>query len=156
METYQRRRVDVGDIGGYAGGSGDIVEGEGRDERVELHEERERLADPARRPEDGHLPLSGRGGGGVVAAAERLRGVSQQRRPHLGVGFVRASAQVCVCVSRRWVGVRAAAADLIEERWKGWMGSRERERERERGFVGGIDVSARRAEAIFIFFFLLL
>jgi hypothetical protein len=77
------RGVDVGDVGGDAGGAGDIVEGEGGDERVQLHEEGERLPDAAGRAEDGDLPLRLAGGGGVAAAAaEDLRGGSHQRRPH--------------------------------------------------------------------------
>lgn len=80
---YLGRGVDVGDVGGDAGGAGDIVEGEGGDERVQLHEEGERLPDAAGRAEDGDLPLRLAGGGGVAAAAaEDLRGGSHQRRPH--------------------------------------------------------------------------
>jgi hypothetical protein len=71
----------VGAVGGGAGGAGDIVEGEGGDERVELHEQREGLPDAAGRAEDGHLPLRV-GRGGVAPAAEVLDRGFQQRRPH--------------------------------------------------------------------------
>jgi hypothetical protein len=71
----------VGAVGGGAGGAGDIVEGEGGDERVELHEQREGLPDAAGRAEDGHLPLRV-GRGGVAPAAEVLGRGFQQRRPH--------------------------------------------------------------------------
>jgi hypothetical protein len=62
----------VGDVGGDAGGPGDIVEGEGGDKRVELHEERERLPDASRRAQDGHLPLRVGRGRVAAAAAEQL------------------------------------------------------------------------------------
>ena len=80
--SYQGRGVDVGDIGGDAGGGRDIVEGEGGDEGVQLHEESQRLPDAAGRAEDGHLPLRLPGCGGVAAAAEELGGGSHHRRPH--------------------------------------------------------------------------
>jgi hypothetical protein len=84
---YQGGGVDVGDVGRDAGGAGDIVEGEGGNERVELHEERERLPDATRRAQDGHLPLRiGRGRVAAAAAEELGRGL-QQRRPH-GGGWV--------------------------------------------------------------------
>lgn len=67
-------------VSGDAGSAGDIVEGEGGDERVDLHEQRERLADATGRTEDGHLPLRV-GRGGVVPAAEEL-GRGFQHRPH--------------------------------------------------------------------------
>lgn len=41
------RGVAVSDIGGDTGGEADVVEREVRDERVQLEEERERLADAA-------------------------------------------------------------------------------------------------------------
>lgn len=49
--------VDVADVGGDAGCAGDIVEGEGGDEGVKLHEEGEGLADAAGGAEDGDLAL---------------------------------------------------------------------------------------------------
>jgi hypothetical protein len=76
----------VGDVGRDTWGAGDIVEREGGDEWVELHEQRQRLPDAPRRPEDGHLPLGLPGCGGVAPAAEELGGGSHQRRPHCGVG----------------------------------------------------------------------
>jgi hypothetical protein len=76
----------VGHVGGDADGPRDIVEGEGGDERVELHEERERLPDAARRAQDGHLPLRVGRGGVAAAAAEELGRGFQQRRPHRGCG----------------------------------------------------------------------
>lgn len=45
----------MADIGGDAGSAGEIVEGELGDERVELHEEGERLTDAAGGPEHGDL-----------------------------------------------------------------------------------------------------
>jgi hypothetical protein len=74
----------VGDVGGDTGCAGDIVEREGGDERVELHEERQRLPDAAGRAEDSHLALRLPRGGGVAAAAGELGGGSHQRRPHCG------------------------------------------------------------------------
>lgn len=56
-QQYLRSGVDVADVGGDAGGAGDIVEGELGDERVELHEESEGLADATGRAEDGDLAL---------------------------------------------------------------------------------------------------
>lgn len=44
---YLRSGVDVADIGGDTGSSGDIVEGEAGNEGVELHEKGEGLPDPA-------------------------------------------------------------------------------------------------------------
>ena len=73
---YQGRGVDVGNVGSDARGGRDIVEGEGGDEGVQLHEERQRLPDAAGRAEDGHLPRLLPGRGGVVAAAEELGGGS--------------------------------------------------------------------------------
>ena len=75
----------MGHVGGDADGPRDIVEGEGGDERVELHEERERLPDATRRAQDGHLPLRVGRGGVAAAAAEELGGGFQQRRPHRGL-----------------------------------------------------------------------
>jgi hypothetical protein len=77
----------VGDVGRDSRGAGDIVERERGDERVQLHEERQRLADTAGRAEDGHLPLRLPGGRGVAAAAtEEPGGGSHHRRPHCGLG----------------------------------------------------------------------
>ena len=76
----------MGDVGRDTWGAGNIVERERRDEWVELHEQRQRLPDAARRAEDGHLPLRLPGCGGVAPAAEELGRGSQQRRPHRGVG----------------------------------------------------------------------
>lgn len=107
----------MGDVGRDAGGPGDIVEGEGGDERVELHEERERLPDAARRAKDGHLPLRvGRRGIAAAAAEDLSRGL-EQRRPHRvgGVGG-RSGVSRCGFVGERSGGGRAAAAwgGLIE------------------------------------------
>ena len=44
--------LDVADVGGNTGGADDVVEGEGGDEGVELHEEGEGLVDPAGSAQD--------------------------------------------------------------------------------------------------------
>jgi hypothetical protein len=48
--AYVGGGVDVGAVGGDAGGAGDIVKGEGGDERVELHEQREGCQMPPAAP----------------------------------------------------------------------------------------------------------
>ena len=54
----------MADVSGDAGSAGDVVESESGDERVELHEHGEGLADAAGGAEDRHLALR-RGVGGV-------------------------------------------------------------------------------------------
>lgn len=79
---YLRSGVDVADVSCDAGSSGDIVEGEVGDERVELHEEGEGLADAAGGSEDGDLAL-GDGLRRVAAAGDSLDGSDQGHgRPH--------------------------------------------------------------------------
>jgi len=60
IPTHLRSGVDVANIGGNTGGASDIVEGELRDERVELHEQSERLADPTGGAQNGDLALRDR------------------------------------------------------------------------------------------------
>ena len=44
--------VDVANIGSNTGGASDIVEGELRDKKVELHKQSQRLADPTSRAQN--------------------------------------------------------------------------------------------------------
>ena len=71
---YLRSGVDVAHIGSDAWGAGDIVEGEGGNEWVELHQEGQGLPDPAGGAEDGHLALRRRLAG--VATAGQVRGAA--------------------------------------------------------------------------------
>jgi hypothetical protein len=138
---YQGGGVDVGDVGRDAGGPGDIIEGEGGDERVELHEEGERLPDAARSAQDGHLPLRvGRGGVAAAAAEELGRGL-EQRRPHRdgGVG------SRCGLVGERrraaaWAALIARGGWDLREVAGGAGGLREKKGE---GLACCLDVSAR-------------
>ena len=50
----------MANIGGNTGGASDIVEGELRDKRVELHEQSQRLADPTGGAQNGDLALRDR------------------------------------------------------------------------------------------------
>ena len=50
----------MANIGGNTGGASDIVEGELRDERVELHEQSQRLTDPTGGAQNGDLALRDR------------------------------------------------------------------------------------------------
>lgn len=50
----------MANIGGDTGGASDIVEGELGDERVELHEQSQRLADPTGSAQNGDLALRDR------------------------------------------------------------------------------------------------
>lgn len=49
-ELDLRSGVDVANVGGNTRHSGDIIESEGGDERIQLHKKRERLADPPAAP----------------------------------------------------------------------------------------------------------
>lgn len=102
----------MGDVGGDSGGAGDIVERERRDERVQLHEERQRLTDAAGRAKDGHLPLRLSGGGGVAAAAEELGGGSYHRRPHCGVRGLGSAAA-------REIWARRRRRNVLCDKWDG-------------------------------------
>ena len=55
VATYNALGVDVANISANAGGALDVEEGELGDARVELEEERQRLADSAAGTEDGNL-----------------------------------------------------------------------------------------------------
>lgn len=55
MVTYHALGVDVADISADAGGALDVEEGELSDARVELEEERQRLANSAAGTENGNL-----------------------------------------------------------------------------------------------------
>lgn len=55
VATYSALGVDVADISGNAGGTANVEEGEVGDTRVELEEERQRLADSAAGTEDSNL-----------------------------------------------------------------------------------------------------
>lgn len=59
-ERDLRSGVDVANIGGNTGGASDIVEGELRDKRVELHEQSQRLTDPTGGAQNGDLALRDR------------------------------------------------------------------------------------------------
>ena len=64
----------MADVSGDSWGSGDIVEGDPGDERVELHEEGERLTDPAGGAQDRDLALRDRAG--VERLPEEVAGPS--------------------------------------------------------------------------------
>lgn len=70
-----RSGVDVADVSCNAGSASDIVESELGDERIELHEESERLAYATSGSKHGNLPL--RHGAGAVASAEEARSGSR-------------------------------------------------------------------------------
>ena len=82
--SYLRSGVDMADVRSDAGGVGDIVEGEGGDEGVKLHEEGEWLTDPSRSSQDRHLPLMMM----MMLHSLRCSTLKQTRESH----------GVCVCV----------------------------------------------------------
>ena len=82
----------MADVSSDSGGSGDIVEGEPGDERVELHKEGKGLADPTGGAEDRDLALGD--GAGVERSPEEVAGFapldggfhrSEQRSSHLSL-----------------------------------------------------------------------
>nr|GMC99699.1 hypothetical protein MtrunA17_Chr8g0360511 [Ipomoea batatas]GME06386.1 hypothetical protein MtrunA17_Chr8g0360511 [Ipomoea batatas]GME18499.1 hypothetical protein MtrunA17_Chr8g0360511 [Ipomoea batatas] len=74
-ELYLRSGIDVANIGSNARSPGDIEKGEVRYERIELHEQRKRLADPAGGSQDGDFPLGG--GPGRKPAARDARSIGR-------------------------------------------------------------------------------
>ena len=71
-----RSAVDVADIGGDTRGPSDIVEGEPGDQRVELHQQSQRLPDTPGGAENGDLALRD-GFGGVATSSDVGRGASR-------------------------------------------------------------------------------
>jgi hypothetical protein len=76
---HLRSGVDVADIGGDTGGPSDIVKGELGNQRVELHQQRQRLPDTPGGAKDGDLAL-GDGVGGVATSSDVGRGASRHGR----------------------------------------------------------------------------
>lgn len=87
-KSYLSTGVDVADVSGNTRRSRDIVKRERGDERVELHEESEGLADAAGGAEDRHLPGRSRvrrEGPGCRGGASLEKG-SEKDGAHFGVG----------------------------------------------------------------------
>jgi hypothetical protein len=112
LECYHSAGVHVADVGGDPWRVDDIVEVQHGDERVHLHEHRQRLADPARRAED--RDLEPRRAAGLSAVAH-LQSHAQRHSSRFNSGQITPS-WGNGSSNRRRRGARTCGARRVEVR----------------------------------------